>query len=74
MLASNYLLVYDNVDDVLLTTDIMPCGDRGAIITTSRDSIMSEDWTLNRHEVLESRSTRVVDSSVMHCETKLLPM
>lgn len=53
MLASDYLLVFDNIDNVSLTADIMPRGDRGAIITTSRDSIMSEDWTLKRHQVLE---------------------
>ena len=53
MLASDYLLVFDNIDDVSLMTDIMPRGDRGVVITTSRDSIMSEDWTLNRHQVLE---------------------
>ena len=52
-LESNYLLVLDNIDDVSLTGDIIPCGDRGSVITTSRDSIISENLTRNSYQVLE---------------------
>ncbi|KAL8847101.1 MAG: hypothetical protein Q9221_007850 [Calogaya cf. arnoldii] len=51
--TSNYLLVLDNIDDIGLATGIIPRGDRGAIITTSRDSIISEDLTRNSYQVLE---------------------
>ena len=51
--ASDYLIVYDNIDDASLTGDIIPHGDRGAIITTSRNSVFSEDLTLNNHQVLD---------------------
>ena len=46
-------MVFDNVDDFALIEEIMPRGDHGAIITTSRDSVRSEAWTCKGHQVLD---------------------
>ena len=53
MTASDYLLVFDNVDDFSLIEYLLPHGDHGAVVTTSRDSICSGEWTRNSHQVLD---------------------